>query len=237
VSYFGRLALEHIDSLHKEGQRVGKIHPWERSEILGGNWGPIIRELEPDFSEGQEFVLSWTRAAKQAVYDDRRELTGEVIRVGRLPLFVITIRDVKRHRAGYFRVRFDILDRREQKRLVRRKPPALREGEYAEATEAEVLQAAVESAYTGNPKQALDHLEAVPADWQNVLSMQATSRFAEHQRSERAEQESARDLQRLNAELRELAKRAAKMGVDPVQVLAPVAREISTQHASLKDAA
>lgn len=237
MSERGRLCIEHIDRRWAEGQRAAKVHQWERSVILAGDLSPIVRELKPAFTEGQEFVLSWTRRSRTALYDNLGRLTGEVVVAERLPLCVITIRDVKRHRLGYYRVRFDVLDRREIKRLVRRKPPALREGEYSEASEEEIAEAAVESAYTSNPKQALDYLEAVPAEWDNTFALQATSRFAEHRRRDAAEEESARDLQRLNSELKELAKRASKMGLDPVQVLAPVAREISVQHAGLKEVA
>lgn len=232
-----RVVAFDFEARWEAGHRAGRVHPFERKRIVDGDWSPIVREVKPDFTEGQEFVLSWSRASRQAMYDDCGNLTGEVVCIPRLPLFVITIRDVKRHRLGHFRVRYDIVDKRDPSLLMRRTPPALREGEYTEASEEEIRQAAIESAYTSNPKQSVEGFQVVPPDWQNRFSVQATSRFAEHKREQRAEQANAADLRRINAELRELAKRAAKMGIDPVQVLAPVAREISAQHAGLKDAA
>lgn len=49
------------------------------------------------------------------------------------------------------------------------------------------------------------------------------------------EKEAARDIGPLLAEMREIAKRAAKMGLDPAPFLAPIAREIERAHADLSE--
>lgn len=102
-------------------------------------------------------------------------------------------------------------------------------------TAAQIEQAAEQSAYI----EYRDSLDAgvVPRAYQTVISMQAHARWTEHQREENAEQETQRDLQRVNAELRELVKRAVKMGIEPTQVIAPIAREIEAQHKDLRNVA
>lgn len=109
-------------------------------------------------------------------------------------------------------------------------PRAVTEQTAAEAEEA--------SHYTTSPAQAdTDAGEAVPREYQDELTKRANRRFAELERDEREEQVRQRDLQRVNAEVRELVKRAVKMGVDPAIVLAPIERELRAQHDDLSKAA
>lgn len=222
-----------------ECHRAAKVHDFERREILSGDYGPIVRELEPAFEEGQEFVLRWERAQRQALYDiyDPLKLTGDVVRVPRQPLFTITIKEKKRNRLGAWVVHFDVWRQDAAAPLIRRKPPSLVQGDYEEPTPEEIAKASVESNYTHNPKQAVDHLPSVPSEYHNVLSMQAKTRHADHRRLAQADDEAEADVRAINAELRQLAKRAVKLGLDPTLVMAPVVREISAQHAELSKAA
>lgn len=96
---------------------------------------------------------------------------------------------------------------------------------------------AIESAYDGNPRDPLDAGRSVPPEYKNVLAMGARVRASEYRRLTAAEREAKKDLRRVNAELRELVTRAVKMGVDPLTVLAPIAREIKAQHRDLREAA
>jgi hypothetical protein len=238
MSYYGWKAVRYdFEARWQAGHRAGRVLLHERTEILAGNYAPIVRELEPELEVGQELVLSQSRRLRTAVYDDFGKLTGEVVEIAPRPRFKITITRKVRRKDGSWSVRFDTHDLRDPNVYVRRNPPALREGEYAEASEEEVRQASFESAYTPHAGQSVDGVHAVPPEVLNVWAMQAKTRLAEHRRQERAETETAEDLRRLNNEIRELARRAAKMGLSPTDVLAPVAREVSAQHATLQDAA
>ena len=79
--------------------------------------------------------------------------------------------------------------------------------------------------------------DVVPDEYQHDLTMRANRRQESFNRENRADELAQRDVQRLNAEIRELVKRARKMGVDPAVALAPVLRTVKRQHASLRDAA
>jgi hypothetical protein len=159
-----------IDERYREGQRRGQPQPWERSRILAGDYSAIVRDFEPEtvimvevqkgrkeerpgLVAGAVHVLSWSRPL------------GSVDRAGRAlptpppaPLLWIEIRKVVPHRKGYWRVLFDVVDRRTHKRLVRRKPPAMPIGDERDP-DPELSRVA--SAYTTNPKEAVDHMDAV----------------------------------------------------------------------------
>ena len=82
--------------------------------------------------------------------------------------------------------------------------------------------------------------EAIPPEYQKELTLQANRNQAEFDRVHRAEDLARQDVQRLTSEMRELTKRAVKMGVDPAVALAPIMRAVAEQHRSLhslKDAA
>lgn len=140
----------------------------ERARILAGDTSPLIRAEEPELTEGQRIVLARSRESRSA--DPQ---TGRVIVTPPLELFAITVNRIRRRAAGDWSVRFDVEDYRESVRLVRRKPPALREGDYREPSAAEIERAALDSAYTSNPRAALDHLEAVDAVSQRRITRQA----------------------------------------------------------------
>lgn len=240
MSYYGRKAVAF--DLEERWARAHKhpgVHRHEATRILAGDYSPIVRELRPGLEAGQVCVLAKTREQRQAITDphDPLKLTGEVAVAPPRPLFEIVIREPVRHRSGVWRVPFDVLDRRDPSRLVRRKPPSKREGEYVEPTPEEIEQAREESAYTTNSIEAVDHLDSVPVEYQNVLAMQAKERRGDFLRQARADELMEQDLRRLKAEITELAKRSAKMGLDPVDVLAPIMRAVQQQHRGLRSAA
>lgn len=84
---------------------------------------------------------------------------------------------------------------------------------------------------------AEEDTEAVPEEYQRELTNLANRRQAEFDRENRIEELARQDMQRLNSEIRELTKRAIKMGVDPAIALAPIVRAVEQQHSGLKDAA
>lgn len=94
--------------------------------------------------------------------------------------------------------------------------------------------------YTHSIALAVDGVEAVPADYQEELTLEAHRKKATYDREHRLEDMTKQDVQRVNSEIRELTKRAIKMGVDPALALAPIVRLVEEQHRSLprlKDAA
>lgn len=91
-----------------------------------------------------------------------------------------------------------------------------------------------EIGYTRNPKKkTIDELPSVPPDVQKVIDTRARLERVQTERSEDPEGQAVADLQNVNRELRELVKRATKMGMDPLVAIAPVAAEIRRQHGEL----
>lgn len=91
--------------------------------------------------------------------------------------------------------------------------------------------------YVSSVEGAIDEAEVVPDDYQTVLVIEAKERFVSHRREIDAQKEALKDLQAVQAEIRQLVQRAVKMGIQPSTVLAPIAREIQAQHGELKDVA
>lgn len=79
--------------------------------------------------------------------------------------------------------------------------------------------------------------DVVPDEYQEELRVRAERKQESFNRENRIEDVTRQDVQRLNAEIRELAKRAIKMGVDPTVVLAPVVQAVKREHIGLRDAA
>lgn len=93
--------------------------------------------------------------------------------------------------------------------------------------------------YTRNPKRegVIDPEPGVRPDIQNVLVMRAKLQDHGYDRDHRAEQEAERHLQRAQAEVRELVKRAVHLGVDPALALARVVKAVEESHDELEDRA
>ena len=186
-----------------------KLTRAQRSSLFAGDWPRISGEGEAPVAPGDVHQVS-------------RRLAIEILRI-------------RKPKKGGWSVEYRVIDHRDHEPYLLPTARSLRldneKGEPVPMTKEEEL------GYTHDPRRGISAGRAVPSKYQNVLSMQGHSRHAEHKRAERAEEETREDLRRLNCEIRELAKRAAKMGVDPTQVLAPIAREIASQHANIRDAA
>lgn len=238
MSYHGWKAVRYdFEARWEAGHRAGRVLLHERTEILAGNYAPIIRDLEPGFKVGQELVLSTSRRIRDAVYDDYGKLTGEVVEIAARPRFTITVTRKVRRKDGAWSVRFDTHDMRDPNVFVRRNPPALREGEYAEASEEEVRQAAIESAYTPNANQSVDGLHAVPPEVLNIWAMQAKTRFEDHRREVRTEERARQLVRSVTAQIRETAISLADDGADPQVFLLGVQGLIDAQREQQRTAA
>lgn len=196
---------------------------------MAGDYSTIRRDLEPEFEEGQRIVLSYSHPRGALVRD---HYTGKEIlypKAAPEPLFWITVKDVKRHKDGSWRVRFHVADRRQKIRMVRRTPPAHGQGDPETARE--------ESAYTSTPTQAVDHLEAVDDESLDRLTTESRERWAEHMKDERAAEMASRDAKRLYARLKKLVADVAVAGGDPTPILARLSRELDAQAAEWDEAA
>jgi hypothetical protein len=229
VSSLGWRVVHAIDERYRQGQRRGEVQLWERSRILAGDYSPIVRDLQPAMEKGSTHVLSWSRP------------TGSVDQQGEglpkappEPLFWIVITRVVRHKNGTWRISFDIHDRREPRRLIRRKPPAM---PFGDESEIDPELARVESAYTGNPKAAVDHLEAVDDDTLGKFTKEARVRLAENRKQMHAEEQAEDQARQLAKQLRDVTVGMVRDGADPTPFLAGVQRMVSGERERMKDAA
>jgi hypothetical protein len=142
---------------------------------------------------------------------------------------------VSKTKGGDHRCRYSVRDFRET--LIRRtpkmhEPPERDEYGYPIPHTKEAIAAAtVDGNYTQDPRQAVPSTgPEVDVEYRRVLGTRSRTRAAERKRKEEPMQEGEEDIRRLTSEMRELAKRAVKMGVDPATALAPIAGEIKKAH-------
>lgn len=146
-----------------------------------------------------------------------------------------TVRLIHRTRKGW-RLEYDVIDDREERFMLLPSATSFPTDERGQPLEG--LPPEEEIGYTRNPKRrTIDELPAVRPDVQNVIGMRSRLSDTQRRRLDDAEVEAERDLQRFQAELRELTKRAAKMGVDPLHAMAPVARAIREAQDALDEKA
>lgn len=246
MSHVGWKVVRAIDERYEQGQRRGQVQPWERSRILKGDYSAIVRDVEPEkvyeveVEEGRKeerpgmvagavHVLSWSRPRGSV-----DEESGEGMKPPPEPLFWIEVRKVVRHKRGHWRVLFDVFDRRLDKRLIRRKPPAMPMGEE---TDPDPELSRLESAYTGNPKAAIDHLEAVDDETLDRFTKEGRVRLAEVRKQEHAEEQARDDVRRMSRRLQGLVVRSVRLGVDPVGIIATLERDIRQAEEQMRDAA
>jgi hypothetical protein len=110
----------------------------QRSAILRGERCKLEWDTRPEVEPGDELVLS--RSRPQAHFDAETET---VLRAPSTPLVTIVVRKLVRSRRGMWNVLFDVLDKRQPGRYLRRTPGP----PYGD--------------YTSSPRDAVDHLEVV----------------------------------------------------------------------------
>lgn len=129
----------------------GTLFPWERQQIMAGDYSPLIRELDPDMEEGKVLVISWERSKPYADPE-----TGAKFRSPARPALWITVTSKVRRAKGGWSVRYDVDDTRDKTNYMRRVPPA--QG-ADDATEEE---AALASSYTTDSRVAVEPVPVVP---------------------------------------------------------------------------
>ena len=136
----------------------------------------------------------------------------------------IRIERIRRTKKGEHIAFYTIRDFRVQ--LMRRvppmhSPPDLDELGYPIPHDKEAIaRARVEGAITSSPALAVpgDAGEVVPGEYQNVVRMSSRSKWAEHQATERAEQQMRDAARRVTAQIRDNLVTMARQGVDPDRV-------------------
>lgn len=155
------------------------------------------------------------------------------------PNVSIAVNRVTKTKGGDHRCRYGVIDMRAT--LPRRTPPMFEPPETDELgypidpTPDAIAAATIDGNYCQGSSQAVPDVgEEVDIQYRRVLGTKAKAKDASRKREEQPMQEAEKDLQRVTAETRELAKRAVKMGLDPTIALAPVARALAEAHAGLK---
>lgn len=90
----------------------------ERSRIVAGDYSALRRDQEPKLGEyGCCIVLVWSQPLR--ISDGQ----GNAVIISRRPLFWIEVTGWTRKRRGGWAVRFDVVDHRDPRLLLRRTPP------------------------------------------------------------------------------------------------------------------
>lgn len=156
------------------------------------------------------------------------------------PKLSIEVTGVRRTKMGEWVI--DYLVRDERPILMRRVPPVhtpeSHDGFVPPPSKADIEIARLEGSYTRSSHGSIrDGGDAVPEVDQTLIEMRARTKWAEQKRKDNPERETERDIKAVQAEVRQLVKTAAELGVDPALVLAPIERQIRSQQEELKEAA
>jgi hypothetical protein len=150
----------------------------------------------------------------------------------------ITVYRIKATKGGDHRGYYTVDDDRPA--LPRRTPQMFQPpetdqyGDPISHTAESIAAATIDGNYTQDPKQAVTGVgPEVDVEYRRVLGTKTKAKEATRKREEDPMGEMDQDLKRLNRETREIAKRAAKMGIDPTIALAPVLRAAADAHAQL----
>jgi hypothetical protein len=206
-----------------EGLRApGHFKP-EKAEL-------VTKEFRQKVLAGQRPGLIWPGG------EDCPAQAGMLIEVG--SGVAITVYRIKQTKGGDHRGLYTVDDDRPA--LPRRTPQMFEppetdaNGDPIAHTAAAIAAASIDGNYTQDPKQAVTGVgPEVDIEYRRVLGTKTQAKSVEMKRKEQPVQEAEKDLQRLNKETKELAKRALKMGLDPMIALAPVARALADAHASI----
>lgn len=207
------------------------LTPEQWRELRDGDWLTFPASEQPPLELGTEIVLE----AEQSLAFTAEEVAAGIGReiIVESPVLWIEITEIRRTRKLLWRLLYRTVDMRPL--WMRRGPPKPEGSRIRQRS----WTAVDEHGMTGELPRALDpEAEVVDAGYRNVLEIGARLKRAERER--RLDPEAERLRQAVNAEVRELIKRAVKMGADPALALGPVVREIEAQHRQIgegKDAA
>lgn len=97
-----------------------KISATQRRKLQDEEYSPLVFDVKPHGCEpGASYVLSWTKPSSAS------DGLGNVTRLPRAPAHYITVRSVRRRPDGRWLVVFDVVDKRDTDRYLRRNPPVM----------------------------------------------------------------------------------------------------------------
>lgn len=207
----GELIEQTVNANHFKPEKVNLITADFRAKVLAGDRPGLIFPGTEDcpLETGQEIDLT--------------------------PNVSICISRITKTKGDDHRCHYMVIDQRAT--LPRRtpgmfEPPETDEHGYPIPPTKEAIAAAtIDGNYCQGSGQAVPDVgEEVDVEYRRVLGTKARAKAAGAKREEQPMEEGEEDVRRLASEMRELAKRAVKLGVDPVIALAPIASQISKAH-------
>jgi hypothetical protein len=218
--------LFRVDKTTGEKLRVGEVGP---SHFKPKEESPIPQEAKREILAGEHPLLHWPG-------DDPCPVeVGQEIRL--TPRVALFIDHIARTRKGKHSARYRVLD--ERPTLPRRvpamfEPPELdADGFPVPHTKEAIAAATVDGNYTQSADQAVPGTaDEVDVEYRAILSVKSRVKQAE---GESEEEQAVKLAKAVNSETKELAKRAARHGIDPTIALAPVARLIAEAHAQISE--
>lgn len=234
-----RDVLEHLHWGELAVQRLGAVLPHERVRILDGDHSPLEREFEPAFVEGDTEVLAWSKERRD-YHADYDEITVHAAQ----PVFTIAVTGcVWVRRTRLWAVRFNVFDRRQSTRFIRRKPPGGRGGSpwrqpgeskrRIQAVPVSEERARQESSYTPSPANAIDNTPAVSDDELARQRERSDANWAVRQAAERRKERA----KTLGKRLSRAEAQAASLGLDAKPLLDDVEQRIKDFYLELEAAA
>lgn len=190
----------------------------QRKALFAGDapaiYGPrkLVRELE---GGGRRVTLLYEKCPVEP---------GDEIRLS--PKLTVRVLQVIPRRGGGWQLRYEVHNKRDPVRMLRRTPPVVvPEGPENAPTEDAIKKAAQESSYTGSPVGAIsDAGDAVDEVTQKRFTREATEGFKAHLERERRERQS----RALDERLRAVQRAAAEKGVDLTRKLTSIERRIES---------
>lgn len=201
-----------------------KLTDTQRRQILNGEYPhiPLSVEEAAEFDGGEQIVLKpfqvWVTTLGVGKTKDKSLYLRYMVRDDR-PRFV------RRNPHGM------------DAAAIRRSLDAY--GVPRQVSEQDAEEAAEASHYTSSHHQAVagEAEEAVPVEYQNVLTMRSRRTSAEREQTERLERLHRQRVRSLNRALTDLVVRAAHQGVDATPIFAALEREIAALSDEVDDAA
>lgn len=195
-------------------------------ELRDGEWLTFPASEQPPLEVGTEIVLEAEQSLAFTAEEVAAGIGHEI--VVEAPMLWIEITEIRRTRKLLWRLLYRTADMRP---LWMRRGPPKPEGSRIRQRSWTAID---EHGMTGEMAHALDpEAEVVDGGYRNIIEIGARLKRAERERA--LDPEAERLRQQVNAEVRELIKRAVKMGTDPAAALGPVVREIEAQHQQISD--
>lgn len=188
---------------------------------------PISPDIQREILAGEKPKLTWPGDEPCPVEG------GQEIRL--TPRVAVLVDRIDRTRKGLHSARYRVLD--ERPTLPRRvpgmfEPPELdQDGFPVPHTKEAIAAATIDGNYTQSPEQAVSGTaDEVDIEYRAILGVKSRVKRVE---GESEDEQATKLAKAVNSETQELAKRAARLGIDPTVALAPIARIVAEAHAQM----